>query len=94
MNSGGGDDAITVERTTGMLQISAGGQTRIDVGTNSSSLDNILGKIVVFPTSANQMKLSMIDTATTTLRAFEASGTASGQSYHAPTGRAHHGVSW
>ena len=81
VNSGGGDDAMTVERTTGMLQISAGGQTRIDVGTNASSLDNIQYKIVVFPQSNNQMRLSMNDTATTTSRAIDASGTSLGQTY-------------
>jgi hypothetical protein len=74
---GGQNDYFSVERTTAPLTIHLiEGPTWIDVGNNQSSLDNIQGKISVFPLANNQMTLRMIDTATTTPRAFSINETA------------------
>jgi hypothetical protein len=77
----GGDDYVSVARTTGELILHASGQSVIEVGNNTSSLDNIQSKISVLPAAGNLMTLRMIDTATTSLRLVELEGTASGQTY-------------
>ncbi len=79
-------DYVAVERTTAPLNLDLGGQSFIEVGNNTSSLDNIVGKISVFPWADSRMTLSMRDVATTTARTFEVSGSASGQIYQRTIG--------
>jgi hypothetical protein len=81
VDSGGGNNGISVERTTGPLALFAGGQAQIAVGNAGSSLDNIQGLVSVIPAGGNLITLSLIDTASAAPRLLRADGSADGQTY-------------
>jgi hypothetical protein len=63
---GGGGDEIDVSKTTGVLLISAGGSSMINVGSDTSSLDDIQGAISVQPSAGSLVTLNLNDQAATT----------------------------
>lgn len=88
-NSGfdGYHDSVSVERTTAPLTLDLiGWGSSIDVGNADSSLDNILGKISIFPGVANTTTLTLHDEATTGRRDLTMSGTTTGQKYDRAVG--------
>lgn len=82
VSTGGGSDVMTVERTApGLVVLGAGAATVIEVGTGTSSLDNIQGLIRVFCSPNNLVTLRLNDTAPTGRRNLLVTGTDSGQQY-------------
>ncbi|MEK7214877.1 MAG: LamG domain-containing protein, partial [Chloroflexota bacterium] len=68
----GGDDRISISRTTGHMAINVGGNSVIEVGNALNSLDNIQGRISVTPSGAgNYVTLILNDQAATTGQQFD-----------------------
>lgn len=84
---GGGNDVMTVERTApGLVILRAGASTQIDVGTGTSSPNNIRGLVRVVCEPDNLVTLRLNDTATTTPRDLNVSVTDLGQRYQRAAG--------
>lgn len=79
--SGGANDTARVTTTTGPLAFTADGSLVIEIGTATSSLDNIQGPINITPTFNSSLTLRLNDTAATMGRDLLVNGTDSGQRY-------------
>src|SRR5262249_45882917 len=82
LNSGGGDDTISVTRTTGDLSITASGSSAITVGNATTSLDAIQGAIRIFQVGFNSVTLGLTAFAAPTRQTLNVEGTALGHTSH------------
>lgn len=76
----GGNDPIAVTRTTDELVLVADGSSVLEIGSNTSSLDAIQGRVVIYTNPVNSMTLLLNDSAATTFQTLNA-GIGFGQSY-------------